>query len=458
MTSYLGRSLRRSEDHRLLQGRGAFVDDIHLPDALHACAVRSPHASARIRSVDAADAVSTPGVVTVLTGEDLRGVLGDVPTRGMEGEPGVEEMRSVGHPVLARDRVCYVGQAVAVVVATDRYAARDAADLVRVDYEPMAPAGGRARGPGRRGHPGPSGPGHQRGHADRAGGRRRRGGLRPGRSPGVGAVRRPAPFPRAHRDQGGAGQVRGRRRHPGRLVFHAGAPPAKEAPGRRHGHAHRPGPGRGPGRGRRFRREEQHVPRGVLHPVPGETPGKAREVDRGPAGEHAGLPRSRLHRRHGGRRGRGRRHRGDAGEARGGPGRLLPDLDPSHPPAGRPPGSGALQDPGGQGGRFRRLHQQASHRRLSRGGRARVRLLHRAHHGPDRPRPGPGPGGGAAAEPDTARRLPLRHTHGTHLRLGRLPARPGPGAGALGVRLLASRGPRSRAKTDPWWESAWRRW
>ncbi len=139
MTSYLGRSLRRSEDHRLLRGRGAFVDDIRLPDALHACAVRSPHASARIRSVDAADAVSAPGVVTVLTGEDLRGVLGDVPTRSMEGEPGVEEMRAVGHPVLARDRVCYVGQAVAMVVATDRYAARDAADLVRVDYEPMAP-------------------------------------------------------------------------------------------------------------------------------------------------------------------------------------------------------------------------------------------------------------------------------------------------------------------------------
>ena len=139
MASYLGQPLNRFEDPRLLQGQGAFVDDLRLPDTLHAHAVRSPHASARIISVDAAAAMSAPGVVMVLTGEDIRGILGDVPTRSMEGERAVEEMRAVEHPVLARKRVCYVGQAVAMVVANDRYAARDAADLVRVDYEPLAP-------------------------------------------------------------------------------------------------------------------------------------------------------------------------------------------------------------------------------------------------------------------------------------------------------------------------------
>ncbi len=139
MTSYLGQSLNRFEDARLLKGQGSFVDDIRIPDTLHAHAVRSPHASARIVSVDASAAISAPGVVTVLTGEDIRGILGDVPTRGMDGERAVAEMRAVEQPVVARDRVCYVGQAVAIVVATDRYVARDAAELVRVDYEPMDP-------------------------------------------------------------------------------------------------------------------------------------------------------------------------------------------------------------------------------------------------------------------------------------------------------------------------------
>ena len=139
MVSYLGQSLNRFEDTRLLKGQGTFVDDIQIPDTLHAYAVRSPHASARIISVDSSAALSAPGVVTVLTGEDIRGILGDVPTRTMEGERAVSEMRAVEQPAVARDRVCYVGQAVAIVVATDRYTAQDAADLVVVDYEPLVP-------------------------------------------------------------------------------------------------------------------------------------------------------------------------------------------------------------------------------------------------------------------------------------------------------------------------------
>ena len=139
MVSYSGQSLKRFEDPRLLAGQGSFVDDMTFPGMLHAHVVRSPHASARILSVDASEARNSPGAMAVLTGEDIRGLLGDVPTRSMEGERAVAEMRPVEQPAVARDRVCYVGQAVAIVVSGDRYTARDAADLVRVEYEPLKP-------------------------------------------------------------------------------------------------------------------------------------------------------------------------------------------------------------------------------------------------------------------------------------------------------------------------------
>jgi carbon-monoxide dehydrogenase large subunit len=80
-----------------------------------------------------------PGVVAVLTSEDIAGALGDLPTRAMEGEWQVEAINAPEHPVLAKSKVCYVGQPVAVVVARDRYVARDAVDLVEVDYDPLPP-------------------------------------------------------------------------------------------------------------------------------------------------------------------------------------------------------------------------------------------------------------------------------------------------------------------------------
>ena len=105
----------------------------------HAAVLRSPHAHARIRSIDASAARNLPGVVTVLTGADTAGVLNDVPTRAMAGDLSVDEMKLVEQPVLARGKVCYVGQPVAIVVARDRYQARDALEGILVDYEPITP-------------------------------------------------------------------------------------------------------------------------------------------------------------------------------------------------------------------------------------------------------------------------------------------------------------------------------
>jgi carbon-monoxide dehydrogenase large subunit len=134
---YSGQALKRFEDLRLLTGRGVFVDDVQLPGMLHVAVLRSPHAHARIRSIAASAARAAPGVMAVLTGADTAGVLPPVPTRAMVGGWEVAEMRAVEQPVLARDKVCYVGQPVAAVAATDRYRARDAAALIEVDYEPL---------------------------------------------------------------------------------------------------------------------------------------------------------------------------------------------------------------------------------------------------------------------------------------------------------------------------------
>jgi carbon-monoxide dehydrogenase large subunit len=135
--SYTGQPVKRREDPRLLVGNGSFIDDIRLPDMLHARVLRSPHAHAHLRAIDVQAARRLPGVVAVLTGDDIADKICDLPTRAMEGEWQVEAMNAPEQPVLARDKVCYVGQPVAVVVARDRYVARDAVDLIQVGYEPL---------------------------------------------------------------------------------------------------------------------------------------------------------------------------------------------------------------------------------------------------------------------------------------------------------------------------------
>jgi carbon-monoxide dehydrogenase large subunit len=127
----VGKRIRRREDPRLITGTATYVDDIQMPGMHHACIVRSPHGAAKIKSINLKQAADLPGVVAVFTGKDTEKV-GPVPCGA--SLPG---LRVPHHHILAVDRVYYVGHAVAVVVATDKYIARDAADLVEVDYDPL---------------------------------------------------------------------------------------------------------------------------------------------------------------------------------------------------------------------------------------------------------------------------------------------------------------------------------
>jgi carbon-monoxide dehydrogenase large subunit len=126
----IGARARRKEDAPLIEGQGRFVDDIKLPGMVHGVFVRSPHASARILSIDASAAEALPGV-TVLTAETL-GLEAGVPCASNPGGTTIQPKR----PVLAEGVVRMVGEPVALVIADDRYAARDAADRVVVDYDP----------------------------------------------------------------------------------------------------------------------------------------------------------------------------------------------------------------------------------------------------------------------------------------------------------------------------------
>ncbi len=127
----VGQRIKRREDPRLITGTATYVDDLKLPGMYHACIVRSPHAAAKIKNVDIKAALEIPGVVAVYTFADTVGV-GPVPCGAVL--PG---LRTPNHTVLAKDRVYYVGHPVAVAVAIDRYIARDAADTVEVDYDPL---------------------------------------------------------------------------------------------------------------------------------------------------------------------------------------------------------------------------------------------------------------------------------------------------------------------------------
>jgi carbon-monoxide dehydrogenase large subunit len=141
-----GKPLKRQEDPRLLTGGGRFSDDFHLPGQAHACFVRSPHAHARIRAIDAAAALAMPGVVSVLTGRDAAadGLAGiphrPVPTNPHEFPLGGRERTPVfvaPYPPLPADRARFAGEAVAMVVAETAALAADAAERVRVDWEPL---------------------------------------------------------------------------------------------------------------------------------------------------------------------------------------------------------------------------------------------------------------------------------------------------------------------------------
>ena len=134
---YTGASIKRSEDPRILTGAGRYVDDIKLPGMLHAAFVRSPLAHARVLSVDVEAARALPGVVAVLTGADLEAmtVPGPDALLGLMGWAGP----TPEFTLLATDKVRFVGDPVAVVVAESRYLAEDGCELVEVDYDDLPP-------------------------------------------------------------------------------------------------------------------------------------------------------------------------------------------------------------------------------------------------------------------------------------------------------------------------------
>ena len=134
----VGQPVTRTEDPRLLEGRGRYIEDLDLPGQAHAVVLRSPHAHALVHSIDTKLARAAPGVVTVLTGEDYAADgLGDLPCDQTRFAPDGSPMYRPPRPALVRDRVRLVGDYVALVIAETQAMAKDAAELIEVDYEPL---------------------------------------------------------------------------------------------------------------------------------------------------------------------------------------------------------------------------------------------------------------------------------------------------------------------------------
>ncbi|HJS59183.1 MAG TPA: molybdopterin cofactor-binding domain-containing protein [Vicinamibacteria bacterium] len=130
-----GSGIKRREDPRLITGQAKYTDDFTLPGMAHLAVVRSPYAHARIKKVDASRARAMAGVVAVFTGQEMKDAgFGPIPCAWVVPN---SDTKTPPYPPLAIDTVRYVGNAVAIVVAEDRYLARDAADTVQVDYEPL---------------------------------------------------------------------------------------------------------------------------------------------------------------------------------------------------------------------------------------------------------------------------------------------------------------------------------
>ncbi|WP_382323899.1 xanthine dehydrogenase family protein molybdopterin-binding subunit [Hydrogenophaga sp. UC242_53] len=136
---HIGESLKRKEDYRFLTGAGQYTDDIVLPNMHHAVFVRSPHAHANIRKIDKSAALKAPGVIGILDGDDVAGdKIAGLPCGWLITDTAGQPMKEPPHPILAFGKVRYVGDHVAMVVADTLENAKNAAELVEVDYEPLA--------------------------------------------------------------------------------------------------------------------------------------------------------------------------------------------------------------------------------------------------------------------------------------------------------------------------------
>jgi aerobic carbon-monoxide dehydrogenase large subunit len=134
--NYIGASVKRKEDYRFLTGAGSYTDDVAFPHQTYATFVRSPHAHAKIRSIKKDKALKAPGVVAIFTGEDLAAAkVGGLPCGWLITDVNGQPMKEPPHPCLAQGKVRYVGDQVAIVIAETQQQARDAAELVQVDYD-----------------------------------------------------------------------------------------------------------------------------------------------------------------------------------------------------------------------------------------------------------------------------------------------------------------------------------
>jgi carbon-monoxide dehydrogenase large subunit len=138
IAAMVGTSIKRREDPRLITGQATYVDDIKLLGMLHMAVLRSPYGHARITSINTEAARKHPGVVAVYTAEDLKGAVGNIPIAAPLPGPISDGLGRRG--ALAEGKVRFYGDPVAVVIAEDRYTARDARDLIEVDYEPLPAA------------------------------------------------------------------------------------------------------------------------------------------------------------------------------------------------------------------------------------------------------------------------------------------------------------------------------
>ena len=129
----LGRSRKRKEDARLITGRTRWTDNLAPSGTLHLAILRSPMAHAKITAIDTDEARQAPGVMAVVTGRDIADVQGSLPCAW----PITEDMKAPAAPPMAVDEVCFAGEAVAIVAARSAAEARDAMDLIDVDYEDL---------------------------------------------------------------------------------------------------------------------------------------------------------------------------------------------------------------------------------------------------------------------------------------------------------------------------------
>ena len=132
---YIGSAVKRVEDKRFITGKGQYTDDIVLPNMTYAVIIRSPHAHAKIKSIDASEALATPGVIAVYTGKDMvDDGIASLPNGWAIGD----DQKEPPHYPLAPDKARHVGDGVAVLIAEDKTTAQDAAELVVVDYEVLS--------------------------------------------------------------------------------------------------------------------------------------------------------------------------------------------------------------------------------------------------------------------------------------------------------------------------------